>query len=86
MITTVYRIADDEGWEMLCGEEQIVNFAKERLDCSNIVPNEDDELNEEEKEVVRINKKYENDEPLTVQEALFIVKYDNWYLTEEYIH
>ena len=85
MLTTVYRISDDDGWEILCGKEQLKEFAIERLDCSDIVPNEDDELNEEEKEVLRINKKHESGKKLTVKEALFIVKYDNWYLTEEYI-
>lgn len=83
----IFRVSDDDGWEAIYGEKQIKNFAWERIDCSDLLPYVDEEatedecqpLTQDERRVIEIDKNRDN---MTVEDALFIVEYDNWYIEE----
>ncbi len=80
-MTRVFIVKDDEGWQAIYGEKQLTDFACERLSYGEVYGDIDEDRYN------RILKEYEDTNTIkNIEDVVFIVKTDNWYLDEIEVH
>lgn len=83
----VYKISDGDGWNDIYGEKGVINFALDEMNNGNVLDFIDEEatedecqaLNKDDRRVFEISKDRDN---MTLEDALFVIKYDGWEVSE----
>ena len=83
-----YRVYNNHVNKRL-NEEQLINFAKDRIKYGNFLPkpiNDEietyNELSRNEEKLLSITYKYEKNVKVSVKEAKFVLSFENWNIEE----